>query len=604
MPRSSSGRIGNVLLILTVSIIFLSSIIPTTLGEVDHENGIPEWLHEKLDSDPDDPHSLGVYALYDPDYSTSKYTGWRTFEEPDGDDTITIATERLVVRRGTRLLLQGDSEADASIRGEKEGLTALHIQERDDGWEIDVPDDCTVGKYIFSAADDDGSHEMEIFVVYDPWAMGISEDKLRAYAYDEESDRPEVDYIITTGHQTPQGVLRPFGDEREGWLDMYEFALSAVGNTTDPQEAAARIVRVVAQRSIASPSGFEGQPALRDASQILFGSGTTTILDEELQYQGLTLEDAEILSQNGRTINEIANYDQVEASKLINAWCDEVSWATASLLRSVGIPSRVASLHPTAETQLMGHFMVEVWFEESLYHTDWDDDEGGWFVLDADEWNIEWHVEDPVFWMPLGECFTSRSNYRRVAEVLFDGRYEFGAVYVSGLNHGEFIDVSNHYITDEETLLDHGTLTKLKGRGGGDLYRVEVGRNSRLTLESSHNVNASIYVSRRNYPLIPVAEEGYPFTSHLPDLYDDEVVLGEGTYYVGIYAPQNSDPSVEGDFGTYTLHLEETPHLEPTFMDVREIPDDLDLRSYLGHLVAFLLLVVWAISYHVMKKTR
>ncbi len=583
----------------------ISVLIPGTVHAAE-EDEIPLWLYETLDLDPDDPYSLPVYALYEPDYRTLRYTGWETYE--NGTESITIATDRVVVRRGTTLVLGGYTEASAELLPTKDGMTTLEVEENKDGWHIDIPTDSTVGNYIFNVSKGDWSKEIDIFVVFDPWTLNISEDKLRAYAYDESSNRPEVDYILTSGFGIHGGTLRPFGDDREGWLDMYEFALAAVGNTTDPQEAAARIIRVVAQRNVAVPSGFDKQPLERDASQILFGSGETTIHHVTYDYEGLTIDDAITLSMNGATIPEIANYDQVEKSKLINGWCDEVSWAKTALLRSIGIPSRVASVHPTEDTELMGHFMSEAWFEDSLYRADWADDGGGWYVLDADEWNARWYVADPVFWMPAGECFSSRANYGLMAEVLYMGQYKIEGIYVPGTdeitNINDFIDVTDHYINDEVMYLDYGTLTKLKGRGAGDYYKVSVRTNSRLSIESSPSVNASLYVSNKDFPAIPVATEGYPFRTPVSSYYGDEVVLDSGTYYIGIYAPKNGNPSVEGDFGTYTLHLEETPHLEPTFMDVREIPEDLDLRTYLGHLVAFILLIVWVVSYYVMKETR
>ncbi len=599
-------------LFFVISLLSLSFISGNVISSETVEDELPHWIHEQMGTDPEDPFDIGIYVLYDTNYLTRDYNCWKTYVDSNSTESLTIATESVVVRRGTEIEISGPKDADPSITPSKRGMTPLQVESVSNGWTISIPEQSSVGKYVFTLSQGNWTDELEIFVIYDPWAMGISTDELKAYAYDENSDRPEKDYIITTAYEYYEGVLRPFGDEREGWPDMYEFALAAVGNTSDPQEAAARIVRVVAQRNVAVPSDFPNQPIIRDASQILFGSGKTVIHGRVYDYEGLTVEDGEKLSSNGVSIPGIQGLTANGTSKLINGWCDEVSWAKTALLRSVGIPSRVASVIPSLDTEYMGHFMAEVWFEESLYKKDWDDNEGGWYVLDADEWNAEWYTEEyfgrPVFWMVAGECFSSRSNYGRMSAVLFEGTYKIEKIYVSGTNEisqlDDFIDVTVHYVYGKELLLDYGTLTKLKGRGGGDFYKVEVRTNSRLSIESSQHVNASLYVSSENYPFIPILSEGYPFSSPLTNHYGEEVILGRGTYYVSIFAPKNGDPAVEGDYGPYTLTLERTPNLEPTFTtDEEVIESETGIQRYYGHIFGILLLFVWGLSYVFKKKT-
>ncbi|MFO7793283.1 MAG: transglutaminase-like domain-containing protein [Candidatus Saliniplasma sp.] len=619
MPRRCSKNFSpktniNIILSFVIIILFIFSSIPHSVSGDNGSGDIPLWLHEELGTDPEDPKSPGVYVMYDNGYRTLDYNTWDTYQEPGGTETKTIATERVVIRRGTELKIGGYKEGYAEIHPAVEGMTTLEIQEVEDGWQIQIPPDSSVGTYTFTLTQDDWTDELDIFVIYDPWTLDMPEDELKAYAYDEGSVRPEKEYIFTTGHTLHEGTLHPFGDDRQDMLDMYEFALSAVAGSKDTRESAARIVRVVAQRGEAIPSSMANQPIIRDASQILFGSGTTVLHGEEFEYTGLTLEDAEVLSRNGQTIEGIDGLTDEGNTMKINAWCDEVSWAKTALLRAIGIPSRVASVHPTEDTDLMGHFMVEVWFEESLYQSDWSDSGGGdgWYVLDADQWNAEWYVAEPTFWMPAGECFSSRSNYGRMAETLYKGEYKIYKIYVPGtgeIDHrDDLIDVTQHYIGDEELLLDYGELTKLKGRGGGDYFRVELENISRLSLESSPTVEAGLYVSKMSYPVIPIAFEGYPFSSQVESYVGDEVVLGNGTYYISIYAPKNGSPAVEGDFGEYTLTLEETPNLTPNFEEGEIVEEDDERRTddwtFRSYAIATLLFLFWIFAYVLKKKTN
>jgi len=599
-----------IILSLVIIILFIFSSIPNSVSGDDTPEEIPLWLHEKLGTDPEDPKSPGLYVMYEDEYRTLDYNTWNTYQDPNGTDTITIATDRVVVRRGTELKIGGYKGGDAEIHPSVESMSTLEIQEVEDGWTIQVPQESSVGAYTFTLTQDDWTEELDIFIVYDPWNLNMPDDERKAYAYDEGSDRPEKEYIYTTGHTLHEGVLHPFGDEREDMLDMYEFALRAVAGSRDTQESAARIVRVIAQRSEAVPSSMQNQPIIRDASQILFGSGMTVLHGEEFEYTGLTLEDAEILSENGQTIEGIDGLTDEGMTKEINAWCDEVSWAKTALLRAIGIPSRVASIHPTEDTKLMGHFMAEVWFEESLYQTDWKDNEGGWYVLDADQWNAEWYVEEPTFWMPGGECFSSRSNYGKISRVLFMGDYEYNNVYVSGTNDVEnrddFIDVTEYYVDDGHFELDYGTVTKLNGRGGGDFFKVEIDDISRLSLKSSPSFNGGLYVSREDYPAIPIAKEGYPFASPVESYVGEEVVLDEGTYYISIYAPKNGNPAVEGDFGEYTLNLEESPELTPDFEEEKIVEDDevrTDEWTIMDYAIGLTLVLLWGVAYIIKKKT-
>jgi len=346
------------------------------------------------------------------------------------------------------------------------------------------------------------------------------------------------------------------------------------------------------------------------------GAVRETVLDEELKpVEGLTLEDAEKLGRNGVSIHDLEG--EVGRSKIINGWCDEVSITLVSLLRSIGIPSRIVSLHPTPEVNqdLMEHYFVEVWFEESMYDKSWNNDtsDGDWYVIDGDEWNVEFPSGMqglPSFHMPVGETFSSRKNYERVAERLFEGEWiqgEYGRRWITKdlyvvCPEDEPLRVTDEYVDAGEHELEYGTVSKLIGRGGGDLYMIEIDNPTKLSIESPPQVEANLYVSTEEYPSIPTAIVGYPFEEP-PEYEGEEAVLDpeEETYYIGVYGPQNGDREVEGNFGIYTLTIEETDEEELMDGQEQEVLDyDETIRT--DHFYAMILLIIWVISYIGNKK--
>ncbi len=377
----------------------------------------------------------------------------------------------------------------------------------------------------------------------------------------------------------------------------------------------------------------------------------------DLDYTGLELQDAKILAENYETLDSIQNPRQAEQSKLINAWCDETSIALTALLRSISIPSRIMSAHPRQEhirdSELMGHFTVEVWLENSLYERTWEKDEGDWYVIDADSWNAEWFVADPVFWSFIGESFSSRSSYGKMGELYFrdNPHYDFKVdnFYVFGLNTERYhlpegylfslekkeyyehlkegpipdlfietfeeknfvlennyelieeeggaywsirdedtpryliepkedelnihsfrgimefhekLDVTNHY-KDDIIEMEYGSVEKYIGRGGGDLYRLNIPETSVISLKSFGGTEPEIYVDGHDYPALTLTYEGYP--PMVPDSNNtgNEIVLPEGEYYIAIYAPKENGRELEGNYGRYTLTLEENKDRTP-----------------------------------------
>ncbi len=666
-------RIFSIFVILFILILTITPMISSSSDVDTAGDGLLDWEKELIDSEIENPKDPGLFVRYQNNYRTLKYNCWETYS--DNDKEITIALERVVIRRGTSLFIGGYTDADYSLITPDGDNNGLSVNIREDGWEIKVDEESSLGKYEFRIEEDEWSTSIDIYVIFDPWEMNISEQKLKGYAYNEDGKRDEFGFIYTTSLQTQPASLHPFGNDRERRPDIYELALAAAGNEIDPQLAAARLTRLVAQRNDARPYGHFNirdacdnffysveDPYLRFAfstekEENLTDGNIPTWLDEEFKkigidlqpeafisrteeetwiktdvrplykieetdeqlgifeaivetsfdgeatklVDGLTLDDAEELGQNGVSIHELEEGDR---SKIINGWCDEVSLSLVSLLRSIGIPSRVASVHPTPEVDedLMGHFMVEVWFEESMYQTSWADNDGDWYVLDADEWNARFPSGipgNPDFWMPVGETFSSRKNYMKVAEELFKGRFDTQALYVFGPEDDtppdppSRIDVTDAYLEAGEHVLEYGTLTKLIGRGAGDLYVLTVEETSKLTLTSDQGADPNIYHSEEDYPIIPIAEEGYPFESN-PESYEgDKVILDPGTHYIGIYAPQNGDRSVEGNYGYYTLSLEESD-------EVREDADEEhDLKA--RHIIPFVLIVFWVLSFIGMK---
>lgn len=590
MSNSSSSVKGKTILahLFVISLLSISMVCMLGVSAEEEDQTIPQWLHEELGTDPDDPTSLGVYVLYDPVYNTLKYDCWETFE--NGTESITIARERVVIRRGTTLQIGGYTEAEATIHSSGAGMDTLNVERTGEGWSIDIPGDSTVGKYVFSLSHGNWTDEMDIYVIFDPWTTGISQEDLRAYAYDEDGERDEYEYMLklrpdgTT--EVIEGVLNPFGGDQQ--LSMYEFALSAVSGSEEDQVAAARLSRVAAQRCVAVNPGGDTIQGMNDASDILFGEGVTNLYGMvfyqigEIEYVGLTIEDGEVLGRNGESIEGILNLTQDERSKVINSWNYEAVWAKTALLRSVGIPSRVVSIHMPREASFKNHHMVEVWLHESLHRREEGGNPGGWYVYDADE---------RYLW---GECISSRADYGRMGIY----NYEIEGFYASGRGsvQGErdFIEVTSHYTEVEDLVLEHGSVTNILGRGGGDYYKVDINSNSRLRLVPRGDTPANMFIEMDDYPYLGTDE----------NLLDKDVVLARGTYYLAVYAPKNGDPIYEGDHGEYTLTLERTPHLLPDYPP--EEPTEVletGISRYYGHMIGILLVVLWVASYFVMKRT-
>lgn len=700
--QTNGGRKFSAFVLIIVLVI--SVFVPFLSGGMNGEDGLQntsidpleEWEQDLIGSDPEDPQDPGLYIRYREEYHTLNYEGWETYSQNESE--IILALERVVVRRGTTLTIGGYTDAEADLIPAKEGMDDLSIDENENGWIVDIPEDTTIGKYDFEVSAEVWSESLEIFVIYDPTRLNISEEERKAYAYDEEGDRDERAFFYTGGRSViPRDEflpnLHPYGDDYEERPSMYEFALAGAGSSSDIQESAARLNRIVAQRSDARP---EFEPLIRDASDILFfgsespalnhdhyigwiekeeeidegevpdwlftrvnqiegvsledgdelqiaededwmwikdgetklvrveendqhlflyeGGLVTTVLDEALKpVEGLTLEDAEKLAENGVSIYDL----EEERSKVINGWCDEISFALVALLRSIGIPSRIVSLHPTPEVSedLMEHYFVEVWIEDSMYDKSWEDSEGDWYVMDPDEWNVRFPsgIQGfPEFHMPLGETFSSRENYIRVAEELFKGewvenqymrRWETQDLYIFGTGQDpEPVRVTDQYLEGGEHELDYGSVSKIIGRGGGDLYRMEIDEHTKISISSEAQVEASLYVSDQDYPSIPTAITGYPFEEP-PEYVGDEVVLDvteEDTVYIGVYAPQNGDRSVEGNFGTYTLTIEEAD--EEELMGTEQDVLDYDETIRTEHYYSAVLMIVWALSYIAIKK--
>ncbi|MFP3871811.1 MAG: transglutaminase-like domain-containing protein [Candidatus Aenigmatarchaeota archaeon] len=659
-----------VLVVIVPAVSSNSSLDRDEHDDGDDENTSIQKFSVDVDSD--------LYIPYRRRYNTLKYEGWET-RTVDGEE-ITIATEKAVVRRGSTVLVQGDTEKKVVLSPSKSNMDDLDMSEVEGGWEVDIPEDSTIGKYVLKGE----SERIDIFVIFDPLQTGLSEEKLKGYAYDEEGTRDEYGYIFTTGYNEypreghPPNLV-PFGDDHEDRPSMFDFALAGAGNSSDPQESAGRLTRIVAQRNDAKPTGLFN---IRDASDILFYGNespytkylfdldkegdltegevpdwlreqfeekntrlpenaqisraenkiwivvdgeklggieehgeilriydkpiTYTDLDGDVkEVEGLTLKDAERLAVNGASIHDLESEGK---SKIINGWCDEVSFALTALLRSIGIPSRVVSIHPTSEVDqdLMGHFMVEAWFEEPMYESSWEEEGegGGWYVLDADEWNARWHTADPVFWMPVGETFSSRKNYMRVIDVLFEERWKTRDLYVFGPEDEMFPPtekVTDAYIGAGEHEPEFGSVTKMMGRGGGDLYKLNIEKPTKISISSDQGTKPSIYVSQEGYPSIPITTQGYPFDE--PSEYQGEEVIllpeESDTYYIGIYAPHNGDRQVEGDFGSYTLTVEEADEDELKGEHQRLEDEEKFTQE---HMFAIVLMLVWIAAYVGKKK--
>ncbi len=580
---TNSKNLKYIIIIFVLILLFLSntSFLFTAKAEgADKDgDGLDKLEEELIGTDSSKERSPGLYCEYKTSYKTKDYNSWKTYSGQNG--SITIALEKIVIRRGTTIELGGNSDGEISIESTKENMDELSV----DGWDIKVPDDNTVGKYVILIEDGGWKKTMDLYIVFDPFNTGLSDDKIDGYAYNEYGTRDERGYIYTNSGNLFKGDLYPFGDDNKSITDIYEFALAGVGNTSDPILASVKLVRIVAQRNTARP---KEPPQLRDPRKILyFNQG---------KIEGLTVADARKLSMNGVNRDKLADKGY---TKTLGAWCDECAFALTGLLRSIGIPSRIVSLHPSKDTKLMGNYISEAWFEESMYEADWIEDKGDWYALDADEWNAEWDT-DPKFWMPMGECYASRSNYGFASEYLFRVNYDYDVkhYYVLGTEDIEepiLNEVTSHYEDDKLINLKYGNLKKYKGRGGGDFYKVSVQNYSKLSLTSNGGIDPNIYINSDKYPALKISYQGYPPHRRNKNNTGKEVILEPGEYYIAVFAPEVGSNSLEGNYGEYTLRLKRTSKSE-----IDDPKEDIKLKGY-KYIISISLIIVWLLSFVIMK---
>ncbi len=557
-------------------------------------DGLSDWQEGLIGSNISDVQDPGLFCLYEEEYRTKDYSTWKSFE--DENDTFTIGLGGIVVRRGTKVEVDGWSEGELSIEPTKPDMSSLEVVE-DEGWIVDVREDSTVGRYNLTLENEGWTRSMDLYVVFDPFSTGLSPDKTKGYAYDENSNRDEKGYIYTSSNKLYEGELHPFSHEYEDLPELYEFALAGVGNSSTPQEAAVKIVRIVAQRAKAEPLVTR---EYRDVCSILF-------YDPDAHVEGLTLEDAEKLAMNDVNIEDLSSPGK---TKIVNHWCDETSFSVTALLRSVGIPSRVVSLHPSSDTDIMGHFISEVYFDAPLYHATWDGFEGGWFAFDADEWNAEWWSQDPIFWSPTGECYYSRPNYGKFIELLFIGRYKLSHYYVMDEREYEIDDQPDSHLIEVTDAyrgggisMNYGSVWKYQGRGGGDLYKVKVNETSRLKIENSGGTRSRIYVNSKEYPALKITYQGYPPKTPNENLSGYEVILEPGVHYIGIYAAESDGYSLTGNYGIYNLTLEKALQIEDGGHEDEIEKDTNYLSVFLNHyLLSVILLAIWIASFAVKRR--
>lgn len=599
--RKDNKYIRLILIIIIISIILTSTLSnyainhsekqkfgakSNTIQKETYNNSTKKRRDTLIKSQTNSSIRKNLYVKYDEKYHTKKYNVWNKVLK--NNRTEYIASESVVVRRGSTLKLTAPPDSSISIEKGDEGLTHLTSVNKT----IKIPEDSTIGKYTITAETEDWSESLDLYVIFDPWRLDISNEKRKTYAYDEESDRSNYTYLYTSTGSIQEAILRPFGEKEPSndLPDMYKFAIKAASKTNDPTEAAVRLLRIVAQRNEAVPSSFQKEPNYRDASTILFGEGETNLHGKIYPVKGLSLDDAKHLSVNNKSIPGINGLTDEGYSKIINGWCDETSIALTGLLRSIGIPSRIVSAHPSKETDLMGHYMNEVYFEKSIFKTSWNYENSGWYVMDSDSWNAEWYYQKkigkPIFWMPMGELITTRNNFNRAVKTLFRKNYQYEVedYYVPPqkiLNKESMIKITDQYKNKPIFDIKYGNIEKYIGRGGGDYFKLEINETSKLSIDGYGGTKPKLYINRNNLPALKIFYQGYPPEYPNSNLSDDEIVLPSGSYFVSIFAPdvkeenikgkkyegyhlpEEGNPSLIGNYGKYKLTLEKKSGGEP-----------------------------------------
>lgn len=145
--RNKTGRWVPIILVLVI--LFLSSLPVLTPSSAADDpadsdgDGLSDLQEEAMGTDINESRDPGLYCLYKERYRTRDYRVWQDYSS--GKDRFWISTDSVVVRRGTTLKFGGFEGGNREVAGSKDGLTGLSA---DDG-EVDIPDNCTVGRYTY-----------------------------------------------------------------------------------------------------------------------------------------------------------------------------------------------------------------------------------------------------------------------------------------------------------------------------------------------------------------------------------------------------------------------------------------------------------------------
>lgn len=281
-------------------------------------------------SDPDDPMDPGIYTLYDDSYNVAKYIPGATHGN--------ILRDHLVVRRGTIVTLKGHPNATIDVvkKGSSD-LDTLHCEANTEDpvavkwYNITIPADCTVGLYRPTLTGPGPGREspgIDLFVIYSPWAQGIGDDIIEPHAYDPDGDLDVTSLVYgrSVYSGSASGDTRYY-DLQSFCTDIYPLAVEAVSGTDTPLETSRLLSTIVNNLFDYS------YDAMTYPDQVGLGDSPATPVETSTFFTSWDVTVQDLVSAG----------DPSGEQRVTRGRCHDYANMLASMLQSVGIPSRVIS---------------------------------------------------------------------------------------------------------------------------------------------------------------------------------------------------------------------------------------------------------------------
>ena len=411
-------------------------------------------------------------------------------------------------------------------------------------WQIAVPGDAPVGRYLLRASAPSGARigqDVVFYVIHNPYplvaAHRISKPEVETYGYDEDEDGveqqaaygPDKDNLrdhfmaqyefsppYLTYHQLT-GAFRRTQDPTG--FSLLDLAVAAAQGTTNELESMRRLYRLVAQKI-----RYNRQTYQDDISSLVL-SDTLFTPEDALRYAK-------------------PNSDLSTTEGVFGGMCYEYGAVLTSIARSAGIIARQVS----SDSPVGGwgnHVFMEAFIPNLPQHggtvnsssSSPNSDADPWYAFDATPPESFGGFEYRNVWPRYSEGIAPRSQYGKAAFVLLGEKVRgvrttkvdwdpFGST--EGVAETDVLQLASAYGSGPDYWLSRSGIKGILGRGEKDVYRINkaaTGASSvsvRSAAGSSTTLNPRLcigpYIDPNSAPVDPGSEGSVPrWTALLPE---------------------------------------------------------------------------------------